>query len=80
MAELIISYFVLGRETSQMSKKADKTTSFYDVANITLREKKCKLSCSLKVKSHKNTRELNLHELQLQDASAVSLKECHLSY
>lgn len=38
MTEFKIPYFVLGRETSQMSKKADKTTSFYDVANITLRE------------------------------------------
>ena len=32
MTELKISYFVLGRETSQMSEKTDETTSFDNVA------------------------------------------------
>ena len=46
MTELKISYFVLGRETSQMSEKTDKTTSFDNVADVTLRQNKCQLSCS----------------------------------
>jgi len=37
MTELKISYFVLGRETSQMSEKTDETTSFDNVADVTLR-------------------------------------------
>jgi hypothetical protein len=37
MMELKKSYFVLGRETSQMSEKTDKTTSFNNVADVTLR-------------------------------------------